>query len=959
MGKRIAYLILLILVPAFGASQSIDRVYVVAENKKAADLNRKGNFAQAEKILDQLLSKLEKESAQESFFATTYQTKAKIVQSLGKYEESSKLARQSLMISLKIKDSFNIADSYNTIGINHYFEPDYDSTTYYYEKSFEIKKRIKTDPYGLAVSAYNIALVYDDLGQSEEAMELYKQAEKQLLNSGKKENFLSDIYAGMALIYFYSGELNKSEVYAEKALERGLISYGEFNPNMTFVYTTYANILEAEEKYEEAITLLEKNLKIRRSTYGEFHRWTCETYYDLANSYLLVEKYDQAEQYYKKAIEIGKKINSRQYLANARNYLAQLYLNRGMHLDEAEALLLLSLNTNIDIYGSTSDLVAENYLRLAKLNKKKDDRSQLLKYVEKSLNAANYDAEDLGKLIGPLQAIEALMLLGDWHEDAYKNDKDIQHLLTSYELVDQKTSLIRHTQSNFSTDRSRIDFANKYREVFEKDLGLCWLLYHETKDKRYLQKAFELSEINRNTTLLKGLQGIKFRAYGDIPQDKLEIEQKMKKELERVKMDIFFEKSARKPDKSFYRSLLDERITLSNRLDSIYKDFNKNYPKFKNFITDNDLVNISEVQKQLDDNTQLITYFLGEKSLFTFNITKDSISLLRADIAGKLVEATNDFKNHLSKREDINELSYDLYMYLLGQQLERDKKNIVIVADNILNYIPFEVLRASDNSFLVENYNISYTGSVRLFLELNNDFFKYKLENDWAGFAPSYDPENELLSAKNEIDDIASLIDGVKFVGSSAKKDSFLLHNKYYSVLHLAMHAKIDHENPLNNRLVFEDEDLTASEIYNSKSKANMAVLSACNTGFGKIEKGEGVMSMARAFHFSGIPSIVMSLWKVPDKETKTIMLDFYRFLKKGKSKSEALRLAKIEFLKNNKNTVLNHPYYWSGFVLNGNVDPIQIGKPTYIVWVLLAAFILAIIAIIGYKKRNESIQKT
>ncbi len=957
--KRISYLILLILAPTFCWSQSIDGEYVIAENRKASDLNRQGNFTQADRILDQLLSRLENDGAVESFFATTYQTKAKIVQSLGNYEESSKLARQSLTISLRSKDSFNIADSYNTIGVNHYFESDYDSTTYYYEKSFEIKKRIKTDPYALAVSAYNIALVYDDLGQSEKAMELYKQAETHLLNSERKENFLSDVYVGMALIYFYSGDLVKSEAYAEKALEKGLISYGEFNPNMTFVYTTYANILEAEEKYKEAIALLEKNLKIRKSTYGEFHRWTCETYYDLANAYLLVKKYDQAEEYYKKAIEIGKKINSRQYLANARNYLAQLYLNRGMYLDEAEELLLLSLNTNIDIYGGSSDLVAENYLQLANLNKKKEDRSQLLTYVEKSLKAADYDAKELGKVIGPLQAIEALMLMGDWYLEAFENDKDLKHLLTSYELVDQKSSLIMHTQGNFSSDRSRIDFANKYREVFEKDLGLCWLLYHETKDSRYIQKAFELSEINRNTTLLKGLQGIKFRAYGDIPNDKLEFEEKTKKELERVKMDIFFEKSARKPDKSYYRSLLDERITLSNRIDSIYKDFSKNYPKLKNFKADEELVNISEVQSELDDNTQMITYFLGEESLFTFNITKDSISLLRADIAEKLVEVTNDFKNHLSKREDINELSHDLYMYLMGQQLERDKENIVIIADNVLNYIPFEVLKNADNSFLVENYNISYTGSASLFLELNNDFFKYTSENDWAGFAPTYDPENELLSAKNEIDDIASLVDGVKFVGLSAKKDSFLLHNKDYSILHLAMHAKIDNENPLYNRLVFEDEELTASEIYNSKSRANMAVLSACNTGFGKIEKGEGVMSMARAFHFSGIPSIVMSLWKVPDKETKTIMLSFYRFLEKGRSKSEALRMAKIEFLKENKNTVLSHPYYWSGFVINGNSDPIQIGKPTNILWWLFAASLLIIIVVAIKRKRNKSIQKS
>ncbi len=954
MGKQLAYLILFFFVPVIGWSQIIDNQYVLEKNKKAAELNRAGKFAQANQVLDQLLIELEREDAKESFFATTYQTKAKVVQSLGHYEESSKLARQSLRISLQSKDSFNIADSYNTIGINHYFESDYDSTTYYYEKSFEIKKSIKTDPYALAVSAYNIAIVYDDLGQNEKAMELYKQAETHLLNSDKKENFLSDVYVGMALIYFYSGEAVKAAIYAEKAVDKGLESYGEFNPNMTFVYTTYANILESEGKYEEANALLEKNLKIRKSTYGEFHRWTCETYYDLANSYVLLEKYDKAEELYKQAIEIGKKINSRQYLANARNYLAQLYLNRGMFLEKAEDLLEQSVETNLKIYGETSDLVAENYLQLARVQKIKDDQNKLEYYISKTLKAAGYDQTDLNKIVGPLQAIEALMLLEDWHIETYEKGKDLDHLLAAFELVDHKIELIRHTQNNFSSDRSRVDFANKYREAFEKDLALCWLLYHESHGDQYLQKAFELSEFNRNTTLLKGLQGIKFRAYGNIPKEKLQFEEQTKKDLEKVKMDIFFEKSAREPNKSFYKELLDERILLSNRLDSLYKVFKKEYPRFKNFEIDNHMVNISEVQEVLDDDTQMITYFLGEKSLFTFNITKDSISLLRADISEKLIQSTNDFKNHLSKREDINELSYDLYMYLMGQQLVRDKKNIVIIADNVLNYIPFEVLRNTDNSFLVERYNIHYTGSVRLFLELNNEFFRYPSENYWAGFAPDYNEGNQLFSAQNEIDAIASLTDGASFIGSNAKKDNFLQNNQKYSVLHLAMHAKIDHENPQYNRLIFEDEDLTSSEIYNSSSKANMAVLSACNTGFGKIQAGEGVMSMARAFHFSGIPSIVMSLWKVPDKETKEIMIEFYRFLQKGKSKSEALRLAKLKYLKKYKNSELMHPYYWSGFVINGNANPIEIGSPIHFAWYWAALILVIIIAVYVIRKKRR-----
>ena len=953
MSHRIAFFLILLLTSYIAYGQTLDREYVIDQNRKAADLNREGHFKKANNILDELLRRLEDENADDRFFASTFQNKAKVVQNLGQYEESSMLARKSLSISLKLHDSLNIADSYNTIGVNHYFSADYDSTTYYYEKSLQIKKGVKTDAYNLAVSTYNLALVYDDIGQTERAMELYKESEIELLRSGQSKNFLSDVYVGMALIYFYSEDISKAELYAEKAMEKGLISYGEFNPNMTFVYTTYANILEAEGKYNESVALLEKNLKIRITTYGEYHRWTCETYYDLANAYKLQKNYDKAERFYKKAIEIAKKVNSRQYLSYARNFLAQLYVDREIHLDEAENLLQLSLATNIDIYGPLSDLVGENYFQLAILYKLKGEKSKFFDYTQKVMKAVNYDREDLGRVIGPFQAMSVLLLLSDWYNEEYVREGNSEFLIESFKLIDQKTALIKHAQRNFSSDRSRIDFANKFREVFEKDLGLCWLLYQETKDVKYLHKAFELSETNRNTTLLKGLQGIKYRAHGDIPESKLALEQSIIKSLEKVKMDIFFEKSASKPDKEYYKYLLDERIELTNRLDSIYAEFHRNYPNFTNFHADNSLIAVEDVQNNLDEDTQLITYFLGDQSLFSFTITNDSIRLLRADIAKNLTEITNDFKNHLSKREDINELSHDLFLYLLGQQMDHDKSNMVIVADNVLNYIPFEVLKGPDGAFLVEHYNISYAGSVRLLNELNNEFFDYDAPNDWLGFAPTYRTDDgiELLSAKNEIEEIASLTKGEKFIGKTANKENFFLNNKNYSVLHFAMHAKIDNQNPHYNRMIFEDEELTASEIYTSNSRANMAVLSACNTGFGKIEKGEGVMSMARAFHFSGIPAILMSLWKVPDQETKTIMVGFYRNLSKGKSKSEALRLSKLKYLKSNANTELNHPYYWSGFVMYGNISPLKIGSHIHTLWWFVMAFTLVFIAGYVFKK--------
>jgi CHAT domain-containing protein len=255
---------------------------------------------------------------------------------------------------------------------------------------------------------------------------------------------------------------------------------------------------------------------------------------------------------------------------------------------------------------------------------------------------------------------------------------------------------------------------------------------------------------------------------------------------------------------------------------------------------------------------------------------------------------------------------------------------MIIIPDNVLNYIPFELLQRDNNDYLINDFTISYSSSVRLFLVLQSDHFKYKTENFWAGFSPNYQNDKQLTSISDEISTISEMIDGNKFIGEDSKKQNFLENNKKYSVLHLAMHTEIDNINPMFNKLIFSDGDLTSSEIYVSESKANLAILSACNTGSGKLEKGEGVMSMARAFHFSGVPSVIMSLWKVPDKETKEIMIYFYKHLKKGNSKSEALKNAKLDYLSSTNDINLKHPYYWSGFVLNGNPDNLDTPKSKF-----------------------------
>lgn len=951
MIRKCVFVIVIIFLPALLVAQEISETYVKEKNIQALDLNREGKFNQANKILDELMLLLNNNEAPEKYYAITLQTKAKVVQNLGNYEQSIKLARESLIISEKLRDSFNLADSYNTIGVNHYFLADYDSTGYYYQKSFEIKKEIKTNDHSLAVSAYNLAIVYEDLGQIDKALELYKEAENHLLQSGVTKSFLSDVYVGLAHINFYAGDIDKAENYAQKAMYEGIASYGEFNPNMTFVYVSYANILESKGDYDEAISLLQKSLDIRKKSYGQNHHWTCESHYDLANTYYLNGDYKQAEELYKKAIQIGGKIKSTKYLANAKMYLSRLYLDQEIKLDEAEKLLKEALTTNLNVYGELNEIVSDNYYFLGRLYLIQNDEKHFFKAIERSLTSVNYKNDSINQVIAPFHVLQSLELKREWFEADYAETRDLKSLEESYGIIDKEVAIIKYSQRNFSSDRSKIKMANEYRNVYESGLNLCWRLYQNTTDKQYLEKAFELSETNRNTTLLKGLEDIKFKLFAEIPEDQLDNEREVKKELEKVKMDLFYEKTSNEPNQKNMVHLLNTRIQLTNELDSIHHSFSLNYPKYKDFKLNEQAIQITDVQKKLGEEVQLVAYFLGEKDLYSFSITKDSVSFLKGDVTERLIDKTNAFITKLSKRENLEDLGHDLYLFLAKLQLDPTKNELIIIADHVLNYLPFEILQPKKDTYLIEDYCISYEGSARLFLELSNGFFDYENEQQWVGFSPEYADEQKLPSSVSEIREIQEIIGGVEFLGEKASKENFQNVSQQFSILHLAMHAEVNDLNSRYNKLIFADSDLTSSELYVTRNKANLAVLSACNTGYGKIEKGEGVMSMARAFHFSGIPSVVMSLWKVPDKETKSIMVGFYKHLKKGRKKSGALRQSKLDYLKSTQIKELRHPYYWSGFVVNGNVAPLfQKETDSPIIWIISLA-LLALIVGLGFKK--------
>jgi CHAT domain-containing protein/Tfp pilus assembly protein PilF len=210
------------------------------------------------------------------------------------------------------------------------------------------------------------------------------------------------------------------------------------------------------------------------------------------------------------------------------------------------------------------------------------------------------------------------------------------------------------------------------------------------------------------------------------------------------------------------------------------------------------------------------------------------------------------------------------------------------------------------------------------------------------------------------------LFSGNSYLFHDATEENFRKFAPHSKIIHLATHAIINDDFPMYSRFLFSpsttslnDGLLQTYELYNMNLNSDLAVLSACNTGTGKLIRGEGIMSLARGFHYAGCANVVMSLWQVDDKSTSQIMNYFYKHLKHGVGISEALRLAKIEYLEN-ADEVKSHPYYWAGFIHIGKNESIIFNKhiPPFI-WIFGGCIFVIALVILFFNYRKHLVFKT
>jgi CHAT domain-containing protein len=418
--------------------------------------------------------------------------------------------------------------------------------------------------------------------------------------------------------------------------------------------------------------------------------------------------------------------------------------------------------------------------------------------------------------------------------------------------------------------------------------------------------------------------------------------------------------------------LQDEIFALSGAYEALKTRLANLHPEYYRLKYAGTTVGISTIQaKLLKPDEILVEFFLGESALFTFVVSRDtafmSRTMLPEGFQAAVLDFYDDIRNqrhdpagYLIKASGFYKLLLEPIMpYVTGESL-------LIVPDGILSYLPFDALVEKPDpdissyyqmEFLVQKYAIRYSYSCSLLEEVSQNRAAVR-KNRYLAFAPDFgktgtekDPARAdlppLSGAMREIQLLSHHMKGSSYSGTAATETEFKRSGPQYSILHFATHALVDDAFPMNSRMLFardagsgEDGDLYAWELYNMKLHADLAVLSACNTGIGKLQRGEGVMSLGRAFFYSGVPAILMSLWPAQDQSTAEIMGVFYARLSKGATKPEALQAGKKAYL-DSADELTSHPFYWAGFVMQGDPKPVAMGREFPGKWLLTAGLFL------------------
>jgi CHAT domain-containing protein/Tfp pilus assembly protein PilF len=838
-----------------------DDLFIQFQNKKAELLITQGKLNEAEKIL----SSMQKKNLSEFQQGIVLTTQGSLHMNKGRFD----LALENLQKAL---------DLFQKSG---------------FQNTREAAQTLAT-----------LAIVYNSTGKYNQAEDnglMALQMRQQLF--GEKSEEAAASLNDLGLVYT-STDPDKALEYYDKALPIYESLHGKNHPKIAIANTNTGFIYMKLELYGDAVNNFETALSIWRSIYPGGHPNEAFVLSNLGQTYVKMGNNKAAMEYFEKALAVYQKSYNGKHpdISSTLNQIGILKW-RENKFDESIRAFQQAVIANVNSFNEQNPLknphikdFYNGYVLLYSLRWK----SQALesKYYSKTLKL-----DDLKLALSGLYSCDTLI-------------DDIRH---------------------HSTDESdKIALGEQASEVYVDGVRIAQAMSEVTIDSRqYKEVAFYFAEKSKSAVLQESIADANAKSFAGIPQALVEEEKNIKSTI-----TFLSQKLSQKPSEEEEKYLRESLFNLNREYDDFVKKLEKEFPNYYNLKFNQNTPSVSKLQQSLNANTAIVSYFIADnnKRIYQFIVTNKKFIINNLTLPGDFDRLLKGFTNSLlySNLKTYQSTGEQLRKVLVPR-LPNSVTDLIIVPSGKLSTLPFEALPYKKKNadsfqntiFVVNRFATSYEFSAGLITQ------KSKVNPNPSSASiflcapiqfPEKDNLNDLPGTDQEVTTIAGLFtNGSTSVARNSDANETKVKSgdlKKYNYLHFATHGVVDEVNPELSRIFLntndhEDGHLFAGEIYNLDLDAQLTVLSACQTGLGKLSKGEGVIGLSRALIYAGSENLIVSFWSVADESTAELMTDFYKdHLQLKQSFRKALQQAKIKMIKEGK---FSSPYYWAPFVMIGN----------------------------------------
>ncbi|MBW4613292.1 MAG: CHAT domain-containing protein [Desmonostoc vinosum HA7617-LM4] len=887
--------------------------------------------------------------------ATTLNNIGLVYNLLGDKQKALLFYNQALPILRAVGDREGEATILNNIGLVYNLLGDKQKALVFYNQALPILRSVD-DKAGVAITLNNIGSVYSSLGDKQKALVFYNQAlpiSRAVGNRGGEAATLNNI----GLIYSSLGDKQKALVFYNQALP--ILRAVDDKAGVAITLNNIGSVYDSLGDKQKALVFYNQALPILRAVGNKAVEAAILNNIGLV--YDSLGDKQKALSYYNQALPISRAVGDKAQEATTLNNIGLVYDSLG---DKQKALVFY--NQALPILRAVGDKAgqATTLNNIGFIHSSLGDKQKALSYYNQAL--------PMSRAVGD-KAQEATTLYNIAF--AERNQGNLQQALTQVETA---IKVIEDLRTKIDSQELRASYFASQQGVYKFYIDLLMQLHKKDPSKRYDALALQASDRSRARGLIELLTEANIDIKKGIDPKLLAEEQRLQLLVDAKEKQLSQLSTQKEPSAQLVadtKQQLEDLLKQQQELKVKIRATNPEYAALKY----PQPLNLSEIQQQLDKDTLLLQYSLGEERSYLWAVTPNSLDTYELPGREQIEKLAKNLYNNYFKNpgmqgvspEETAKAANELSKLILAPVAEKlGQKRLVIVGDDALQYIPFAALTSGKSTTnyepLVVNHEIISLPSASTIAIIRQELKgRAKAPKTLAILAdPVFTASDERVTGKstntdNDLDielqqsalnrstininrsqierlpntrteaqEILKLVPSNNLQAFDFDANYNWATNKQlsqYRMLHFATHGFLDSTNPELSGIVLSLIDkqgkpqkgfLRLNEIFNLNFPAELVVLSACETGLGREVKGEGLVGLTRGLMYAGAARVVVSLWNVNDEATSLLMRQFYsQMLQQGKTPAAALRAAQLQLWQQEQ---WRNPYSWAGFTLLG-----------------------------------------